>query len=217
MSVETPTPGDSGGDPGTPPEKAARYTDSDMAKLRQSYDHKIGKAREAGASQALSELLGDLGVDDGDELRSIVSAARERQGQQSKAELEAKKAQREHKKALEELEALRAERDALATEKRQQAIKLAVSQAAKTHDAHEDLVWALTRDTLSVSESGDVVGHEGESVGDIVKQLVDKDSRLRATGRGAGSMPAGTSAPEAPNSSTVEGMSAILDEIGIGR
>jgi hypothetical protein len=221
MSVNTPTSGDNDGQGTTPSRSDARYTDDDMSgmkrKLRRDYERDLSRERESASQEAVSVLLGDLGVDDADELRALLDTARKSQGQQSEAELAAKKLQRERDKLAKDAEEAQKRLAELEQRDRMRLSREAVQAAAKEHGAHDDLVWALARDRVTISESGDAVGVDGASVSDMVKQLVESDSRLRTNPQGAGSLPSGTSAPETPNSTTIEGMSAILDEIGIGR
>lgn len=207
---------DTGNEPGTgtPPEKAAKYTDDDMARLRRSYDAKIDKAKETASQAALRTALDELGVADLDDLRDRLKGAESLQTAETAAQTELKKFQRELAKVQKERDDALAERAKAAKEREQLAIKDSIFAVAKEVGAHEDLVYAVARDRV-VMDGEEIAGPDGQTVGEYIKTLVEKDPRLLANPSGAGSLPAGTNgAPSGPDLRTVEGMSQALDAAG---
>ena len=188
---------------------AGKYTDDDMAKLRRSYEAKMGKAAEQASAKAVSTLLSDLGLTDVDELRDTLETAKGSMSAATQTETELKKAQREAEKsakALAEAQALLTEHD---TRAKRATSKDAIFAAAAKVGAYEDDVWAHLRDRVVVSDDGSVVGTDGTEVETLVTSLVTaRRNLLRPSpgAGGAGSLPSGNgkTAPDMLNSSARE-------------
>lgn len=206
------------GDTGTPPAKAEdTFTASDMAKLRQSYEHKMSKAAEKAANEAVTSLLADFEAESIDDLRERIESAKATAGQATEAELAAKKSARELEKLRKDLERAQGE----VAEFRQRDIKAkskdAVFKAASAANAYEDDVWAHLRDKVTVGEDGAAVGVDGEPVDDLVKRLVgERKNLLRPVqGAGAGSLPA-SHGSQAPNLLDPSVRAEALKRLGYG-
>jgi hypothetical protein len=215
-----PEPGQ-GSDAGT----GNQYTDDDIAGLKRRWakqrDKDVGKA----ASKAVDSLLGDLGFDDVDDLRSAIEGKRKQDGDEANTASELKRAQRQLAKTAGERDAFASQLGELRGKVNASRVKDAVFAAAKKHQAYEDEVFALVmvQGQVAVDDDGDVFvkGADGEpvhgvSVEKLVGQLVaDRQHLQRATGGQGGGSQAATSSVNTKSKHdllTSQGMAAAAVE-----
>ena len=210
MSEGTPTAGDTAGS-ATSAEKTARYTDSDMARMRRKLEGEIEKAR----TEALSGLVQDMGFDDPDTLRSFVE---ERRSGEDRATSELKKLQRENKQLARQLEEISQTHQATLKQWHGEKIRAEVVASAEAA-VKPDQVYRLLSDGFTIGDDGAVIHESGKPVADVVAGYLKDNPHLARPsggGQGGGSQPATEGADKGPDLLTPEGRAANLAAKGFG-